>query len=101
MSKYTSIEDAQKILADLENNLKQFEDESYNLTEEAKNYIKERLSTMLQETKNKLLKLYNAELELTKEKEKLYSGDEPNPYTKTVAILNKIICNVNNIPTLN
>ena len=34
MSKYSSIEDAQKILADLENNLKQFEDESYNLTEE-------------------------------------------------------------------
>ena len=34
MSKYSSIEDARKILADLENNLKQFEDESYNLTEE-------------------------------------------------------------------
>ena len=34
MSKYSSIEDAQKILADLENNLKQFEDESYNLNEE-------------------------------------------------------------------
>ena len=34
MSKYSSIEDAQKILAELENNLKQFEDESYNLTEE-------------------------------------------------------------------
>ena len=34
MSKFNSIEDAQKILADLENNLKQFEDESYNLNEE-------------------------------------------------------------------
>ena len=34
MSKYSSIEDAQKILADLENNLKQFEDEAYNLSEE-------------------------------------------------------------------
>ena len=34
MSKYSSIEDAQKVLADLENNLKQFEDESYNLNEE-------------------------------------------------------------------
>ena len=30
MSKYSSIEDAQKILADLENYLKQFEDEAYN-----------------------------------------------------------------------
>ena len=34
MSKYSSIEDAQKVLADLERNLKQFEDESYNLNEE-------------------------------------------------------------------
>ena len=34
MSKYSSIEDAQKALADLENNLKQFEDEAYNLNEE-------------------------------------------------------------------
>ena len=34
MSKFTSIEEAQKILADLENNLKQFEDEEYNLNEE-------------------------------------------------------------------
>ena len=34
MNKYNSIEDAKKVLADLENNLKQFEDESYNLTEE-------------------------------------------------------------------
>ena len=34
MSKYTSIEEAQKVLAALENNLKQFEDESYNLNEE-------------------------------------------------------------------
>lgn len=55
---------------------------------------------MLKETKDKLLKLYNAELELTKEKEKLYSGDEPNPYTKTITILNKIICNVNNMEVL-
>ena len=34
MSKYSSIEDAQKALADLENNLKQFEDECFNLNEE-------------------------------------------------------------------
>ena len=34
MSKFNSIEDAQKALADLENNLKQFEDEAYNLNEE-------------------------------------------------------------------
>ena len=34
MSKFNSIEDAQKFLSDLENNLKQFEDEHYNLTEE-------------------------------------------------------------------
>ena len=34
MSKFNSIEDAQKFLLDLENNLKQFEDEHYNLTEE-------------------------------------------------------------------
>ena len=34
MSKYSSIEDAQKVLAELENNLKQFEDECYNLNEE-------------------------------------------------------------------
>ena len=34
MSKFNSIEDAQKVLADLEKNLKQFEDESYNLNEE-------------------------------------------------------------------
>ena len=34
MSKYSSLEDAQKVLAELENNLRQFEDESYNLTEE-------------------------------------------------------------------
>ena len=34
MSKYSSVEQAQKALADLENNLKQFEDEAYNLTEE-------------------------------------------------------------------
>lgn len=34
MSKFNSIEDAQKFLSDLENNLKQFEDEAYNLTEE-------------------------------------------------------------------
>ena len=34
MSKFNSIEDAQKFLSELENNLKQFEDEAYNLTEE-------------------------------------------------------------------
>ena len=34
MSKFNSIEDAQKFLSDLENNLKQFEDEAYNLNEE-------------------------------------------------------------------
>ena len=34
MSKFNSIEDAQKFLSDIENNLKQFEDEYYNLTEE-------------------------------------------------------------------
>ena len=34
MSKFNSIEDAQKALADYEKNLKEFEDESYNLTEE-------------------------------------------------------------------
>ena len=34
MSKYSSVDEAQKVLSDLENNLKQFEDESYNLTEE-------------------------------------------------------------------
>ena len=34
MSKYNSIEDAKKVLADLENNLKQFEDECFNLNEE-------------------------------------------------------------------
>ena len=34
MSKFNSIEDAQKFLSDLENNLKQFEDEYYNLNEE-------------------------------------------------------------------
>ena len=34
MSKYSSIEEAQKVLADLEKNLKQFEDEAYNLNEE-------------------------------------------------------------------
>ena len=34
MSKFNSIEDAQKVLADLERNLKAFEDESYNLNEE-------------------------------------------------------------------
>ena len=34
MSKFNSIEDAQKFLSDLENNLKQFEDEGYNLNEE-------------------------------------------------------------------
>ena len=34
MSKYSSADEAQKALAELENNLKQFEDESYNLNEE-------------------------------------------------------------------
>ena len=34
MSKFESVEDAKKFLSDIENNLKQFEDESYNLTEE-------------------------------------------------------------------
>ena len=34
MSKFNSIEDAQKFLSDIENNLKQFEDEAYNLNEE-------------------------------------------------------------------
>ena len=34
MSKYSSIEEAQKALAEYERNLKEFEDESYNLTEE-------------------------------------------------------------------
>ena len=34
MSKYSSIEDAQKALADLEKNLKEFQDEEYNLNEE-------------------------------------------------------------------
>ena len=34
MSKFNSIEDAQKALTDLENNLKEFEDEAYNLNEE-------------------------------------------------------------------
>lgn len=34
MSKFESVEAAQKFLSDLENNLKQFEDEGYNLNEE-------------------------------------------------------------------
>ena len=34
MSKFNSIEDAQKVLAEYEKNLKEFEDESYNLKEE-------------------------------------------------------------------
>ena len=34
MSKFNSVEDAQKFLSDIENNLKQFEDEYYNLNEE-------------------------------------------------------------------
>ena len=34
MSKFNSVEEAQKVLAELENNLKQFEDESYFLSEE-------------------------------------------------------------------
>ena len=34
MSKFESVEDAKKYLNELENNLKQFEDEHYNLSEE-------------------------------------------------------------------
>ena len=34
MSKYNSIEDAQKALAEYEKNLKEFQDEEYNLNEE-------------------------------------------------------------------
>ena len=34
MSKFESVEAAQKFLSDIENNLKQFEDEAYNLQEE-------------------------------------------------------------------
>ena len=34
MSKFENVEDARKFLNDLENNLKQFEDEHYNLSEE-------------------------------------------------------------------
>ena len=34
MSKFNSIEDAQKALAEYEKNLKEFEDEEYNLNEE-------------------------------------------------------------------
>ena len=34
MSKFENVEDAKKFLSDIENNLKQFEDEYYNLNEE-------------------------------------------------------------------
>ena len=34
MSKYSSVDEAQKALAEYEKNLKQFEDEAYNLNEE-------------------------------------------------------------------
>ena len=34
MSKYSSIDEAQKALAEYENNLRQFQDEAYNLNEE-------------------------------------------------------------------
>ena len=34
MSKFESVEDAKKFLSDIENNLKHFEDEYYNLNEE-------------------------------------------------------------------
>ena len=34
MSKFESVEDAKKFLSDIENNLKEFEDEYYNLNEE-------------------------------------------------------------------
>ena len=34
MSKYSSIDEAQKALADYEKNLREFEDEGYNLSEE-------------------------------------------------------------------
>ena len=34
MTKFESVEAAQKFLSDIENNLKQFEDEAYNLNEE-------------------------------------------------------------------
>ena len=34
MSKFNSVEEAKKFLSDIENNLKQFEDEAYNLSEE-------------------------------------------------------------------
>ena len=36
MSKFNSVEEAKKFLSDIENNLKQFEDEYYNLNEEIK-----------------------------------------------------------------
>ena len=36
MSKFESVEAAQKFLNEIENNLKQFEDEAYNLNEENK-----------------------------------------------------------------
>ena len=56
---------------------------------------------MLKETKTKLLNLYQNELKLTEEKEKLYTGDEPNPYTQTIIVLNNIINNINKIQTIN
>ena len=34
MSKFENVEDAKKFLSDIENNLKEFEDEYYNLNEE-------------------------------------------------------------------
>ena len=34
MSKFNSVDEAKKFLSDIENNLKQFEDEYYNLNEE-------------------------------------------------------------------
>ena len=41
MSKFNSLEDAEKILSNLEKNLKQFEDECYNLNEEINKGITE------------------------------------------------------------
>ena len=46
---------------------------------------------MLQQTKTKLLTLYQNELKIEINKEKLYQDDSPNPHTKNIEILNKII----------
>ena len=83
MSKFESVEAAQKFLSDIENNLKQFEDEAYNLQEEI-NKGKEEIKAIDNLCQDLKASNYNLWSQSTKQDQAVEEIEENQPDITTI-----------------